>query len=54
MKKYPEFKKGGAQVGYAALSIDGEVGGFSIDKGYSIAVSERNEDKLIVPDHYLG
>jgi N4-(beta-N-acetylglucosaminyl)-L-asparaginase len=54
MKKYPEFKKGGAQVGYAALSIDGEVGGFSIDKGYSIAVSERDEDKLIVPDHYLG
>ena len=54
MKKYPEFKKGGAQVGYAALSIDGEVGGFSIDKGYSIAVSEGNEDRLIVPDHYLG
>ena len=54
MKKYPEFKKGGAQVGYAALSIDGEVGGFSIDKDYSIAVSEGNEDRLIVPDYYLG
>jgi N4-(beta-N-acetylglucosaminyl)-L-asparaginase len=54
IKKYPELKKGGSQVGYAALSIDGEVGGFSIDKGYSIAVSERDEDKLIVPDHFLG
>ena len=53
MKKYPEFKKGGAQVGYAALSIEGEVGGFSIDKGYSIAVSERDNDRLIVPNTYL-
>jgi N4-(beta-N-acetylglucosaminyl)-L-asparaginase len=54
MKKYPELKKGGAQVGYAALSIKGEVGGFSIDKGYSIAVSDKDQDSLIVPDHYLG
>jgi len=54
IKKYPELKEGGAQVGYAALSIKGEVGGFSIDKGYSIAVSEKDQDRLIVPDHYLG
>lgn len=54
ISKYPELKKGGSQVGYAALSIKGEVGGFSIDKGYSVAVSERDEDKLIVPEHYLG
>ena len=54
MKKYPELKKGGAQVGYAALNIKGEVGGFSIDKGYSIAVSDKDQDSLIVPDHYLG
>ncbi len=54
IKKYPELKEGGAQVGYAALSIEGEVGGFSIDKGYSIAVSDKGQDRLIVPDHYLG
>ena len=53
LKKYPEFKKGGAQVGYAALSIEGEVGGYSIDKGYSIAVSDKDKDSLIVPDYYL-
>ncbi len=53
IKRYPELKKGGAQVGYAALSIEGEVGGFSIEKGYSVAVSERDEDKLLIPENYL-
>jgi N4-(beta-N-acetylglucosaminyl)-L-asparaginase len=53
IKKYPELKAGGAQVGYAALSINGEVGGYSIDKGYSIAVSDKDQDRLIVPDYYL-
>jgi N4-(beta-N-acetylglucosaminyl)-L-asparaginase len=53
LKKYPELKKGGAQVGYAALSINGEVGGFSIEKGYSIAVSEKENDELYTPDYYL-
>jgi N4-(beta-N-acetylglucosaminyl)-L-asparaginase len=53
IKKYPELKKGGEQVGYAALNINGEVGGYSIDKGYSIAVSERDKDYLITPEYFL-
>jgi len=53
ISKYPELKKGGAQVGYAALNKQGEVGGFSIEEGYSIAISERDEDRLLVPEYYL-
>jgi N4-(beta-N-acetylglucosaminyl)-L-asparaginase len=53
LKKYPELKEGGAQVGYAALSINGEVGGYSIDKGYTIAVSESKKDHLVTPGYYL-
>jgi N4-(beta-N-acetylglucosaminyl)-L-asparaginase len=53
LKKYPELKRGGGQVGYAALNIYGEVGGYSIDKGYSIAVSEKEKDYLLTPDYYL-
>jgi isoaspartyl peptidase/L-asparaginase-like protein (Ntn-hydrolase superfamily) len=53
LKKYPELKKGGKQVGYAALNINGEVGGYSIDKGYSIAVSEKEKDYLLTPGYYL-
>jgi len=53
LKKYPELKKGGEQVGYAALNINGEVGGYSIDKGYSIAVSEKEKDYIITPEYIL-
>jgi isoaspartyl peptidase/L-asparaginase-like protein (Ntn-hydrolase superfamily) len=53
IEKYPELKEGGAQVGYAALNIDGVVGGYSLDKGYSIAVSEKGKDYLITPEYFL-
>lgn len=53
LKKYPELKNGGEQVGYAALNINGEVGGYSINKGYSIAVSEKEKDYVITPEYLL-
>jgi len=53
LKKYPELKEGGAQVGYAALNMQGEVGGYAIEKGYSIAVSEKEKDYLVTPEYYL-
>lgn len=53
LKRYPELKRGGSQVGYVALSINGEVGGYAIEKGYSIAVSEKERDYLFTPDYYL-
>jgi N4-(beta-N-acetylglucosaminyl)-L-asparaginase len=54
LKKYPELKKGGAQVGYAALSIHGERGGYAIEPGYTIAVSEKDKDYQLTPEYYLG
>ena len=53
LKKNPELKSGGSQVGYAALNINGEYGGYAIEPGYTIAVSEKEKDYLITPEYYL-
>jgi N4-(beta-N-acetylglucosaminyl)-L-asparaginase len=53
LKKFPELKKGGTQVGYVALSMNGVVGGYSIEKDFSIAISEKNKDHLYIPGYKL-
>jgi len=47
------LKNGGSQVGYAALNINGEYGGYAIEPGYTIAVSEKEKNFLITPEYYL-
>jgi isoaspartyl peptidase/L-asparaginase-like protein (Ntn-hydrolase superfamily) len=53
LKKYPELKNKGALAGYVALNMNGEIGGYSIDKGFTISASDMNEDFIITPDYYL-
>ncbi|MBR9999081.1 MAG: N(4)-(beta-N-acetylglucosaminyl)-L-asparaginase [Cyclobacteriaceae bacterium] len=54
IRKYPEIKKNGdTQVGFLALNKQGEVGGYSVRKDYSIAVSEQTRTYLINPDFHI-
>jgi N4-(beta-N-acetylglucosaminyl)-L-asparaginase len=53
IKKYPGIKNEDTQVGFLALNKNGEVGGFSVRPGYSIAVSQKNRTYLVNPDYYI-
>ena len=53
LKKFPELNKGGTQVGYVALNMEGVVGGHSIEKNFSIAISEKGKDHLYIPEYKL-
>lgn len=53
MHKFPELARGGSQVGYAAINKKGIIGGYSLESGYTIAVSNEQEDYLIVPEFHI-
>ncbi len=53
IKKYPGIKNEDTQVGFLALNKNGEVGGFSVRPGYSIAVSKKTRTYLVNPDYYI-
>jgi isoaspartyl peptidase/L-asparaginase-like protein (Ntn-hydrolase superfamily) len=55
MKKFPEIKNDkDSQVGFLALNKKGEIGGYSVRPGYSIAVSESDRTFLINPPFHVG
>ncbi len=53
VKKYPEIKNNDTQVGFLALSKNGEVGGYALRSGYSIAVSEKNRTYLVNSEYLI-
>jgi N4-(beta-N-acetylglucosaminyl)-L-asparaginase len=55
MKKFPEIKNDkDSQVGFLALNKKGEIGGYSVRPGYSIAVSEKERTYLMDPPFHIG
>ena len=51
--KYPEIKSKDVQVGFLAINKSGEIGGYSIRGGYSIAVSQKDSTFLVKPGYHL-
>lgn len=50
-KKYPYETS--AQVGFIALSKNGEIGGYSLKKGFSYAVCRDNKNELVDADYLV-
>lgn len=53
VRKFPEIKNNDTQVGFLALNKNGEVGGYSVRSGYSIAVSEKNRTYQVTPKYFI-
>lgn len=53
VNKYPGIRNNDTQVGFLALNKQGEVGGYSIRPGYSVAVSEKKRTYLLEPDFFI-
>jgi N4-(beta-N-acetylglucosaminyl)-L-asparaginase len=53
VRKYPEIKNKDTQVGFLALNKNGEVGGYAVRSGYSIAVSEKDRTYLVTPKYFI-
>jgi N4-(beta-N-acetylglucosaminyl)-L-asparaginase len=53
VSKYPDVRNNDTQVGFLALNKQGEVGGYSVRPGYSIAVSEKKRTYLFDPDFFI-
>jgi len=51
VKKIPDYKK--FQIGYLALDKDGNVGAYSLHKGFNYAKYADNKSALIDADYYL-
>ena len=51
VKKIPDYKK--FQIGYLALDKDGNVGAYSLHKGFNYAKYAENKSALIDADYYL-
>jgi len=51
VKKIPDYKK--FQIGYLALDKDGNVGAYSLHKGFNYAKYAQNKSALIDADYYL-
>ena len=51
LKRIPEFEQ--YQVGFLALNINGEYGGYSIQKGFIYAVHDSKENVVIMSDSAL-
>ena len=53
VKKYPDNYKN-LQVGFLALSKNGEYGAFGIHKGFNFAVKSGDQEELIDAGYYQG
>jgi len=53
VNKYPDVRNNDTQVGFLALNKQGEVGGYSVRPGYSVAVSEKKRTYLFDPDFFI-
>jgi isoaspartyl peptidase/L-asparaginase-like protein (Ntn-hydrolase superfamily) len=53
INRFPLIKTEDTQVGFLAMNKAGVVGGYSIRKGYNIAVSDINRTFLIDPGYFI-
>ncbi|MCT4645534.1 MAG: hypothetical protein N4A74_11165, partial [Carboxylicivirga sp.] len=51
VKKIPGYQD--FQIGYLAINKNGEVGAYSLHKGFNYALYANDKNQLIDSDHYL-
>ncbi len=52
VKKVPDYRE--SQIGYLAINKDGEVGAYSLHKGFNYALYANNENRLLDAAYYIA